>query len=81
MTSKLILDDGTEFTIEVAKSGRPVLVGFDDRGLEKIVRLIPSSIVISREVALTYGTFIETIGRFVAYFPDPADYKRVAKDL
>ncbi len=78
MSSLLKLEDGTEFDIRTAASGRVVVVGFETADLEKLLALAPRSEVEFCHRPTTYGDVKMRMGEFVAYIPNESYYLRVA---
>lgn len=81
MSSELKLSDETTFDLRFAKSGKAVVVGFQDSDLEKLLRTAPTEKVILDSREQTYQEAKERIGPIAAYIPNPADYLKVCNTL
>ncbi len=86
MSTTFYLSDGTEFRLQWCSTGRPVLVGFTESNLEKLLRLQPEErirveIGFGKE-EITYSEFLKQLGKpIAAYIPDPVDYLGIANYL
>lgn len=89
MSSILRLQDGTEFDIRMAGSlaerrERPVVVGFSEGELVRLLMTQPGEAVIFCDKNMTYGEFrdrMNDFGGIAAYVPNPRDYFRIANHL
>ena len=82
MVSYLQLSDGTEFSIYVCASNRPVVVGFEESELEKLLKLAAGDKIIFCGKETTYGEAQEKMGgSFAGYIPDLTDYLKIANTL
>lgn len=82
MSSYLRLSDGTEFRIYTCGSNRPVVVGFKESELEKLLKLtsIDKITFCGKEMEFA-GAQRLMGGPFVAYIPEVRDYLKIANHL
>jgi len=78
VSSYLTLQDGTEYDIRTAASGRCVVVG---EGLEKLMRLEDTANVTFCDTSRTWGDVKLRVGEIAAYIPNVADYLKVCNYL
>ncbi len=82
MSSYLQLPDGTEFLIYMCGSKRPVVVGFEESELEKLLKLTPTDKITFCGKEMEYAEAQRLMGGPVAaYFPHLEDYLKIANRL
>ena len=82
MSSYLRLSDGTEFSIYVCSSSRPVVVGFEESELEKLLKLTLADKVTFCGQQMDYKDAQQKMGGpFAGYIPNLADYLKIANLL
>lgn len=82
MSSYLQLSDGTEFVIYACGSNRPVVVGFKESELEKLLKLTSTDKITFCGKEMAYQEAQRLIGGpFVAYIPEVRDYLKIANHL
>lgn len=82
MSSYLRLSDGTEFLIYACGSNRPVMVGFKESELEKLLKLTPTDKITFCGKEMKYAEAQRLMGGpFVAYIPKVRDYLKIANHL
>lgn len=84
MSSYIKLQDGTEFSVRCAISGRPVIYGFQESELEKLLTLKPEDIVEfdgKEKMYRDVKAMLECHGSIAAYLPHASDYLNVCNYL
>lgn len=82
MSSSLTLSDGTEFAVYVCGSNRPVVVGFEESELEKLLKLTPNDKITFCGKEMAYKEAQRLMGgSFATYIPDIRDYWKIANHL
>lgn len=82
MSSYLQLPDGTEFLIYMCGSNRPVVVGFKESELEKLLKLTQTDKITFCGKEMAYQEAQRLMGGpFAAYIPHLEDYMKIANHL
>tara|TARA_Y100000034_G_C6867183_1_gene395401 strand:- start:1302 stop:1601 length:300 start_codon:yes stop_codon:yes gene_type:complete len=71
---RLVLQDGTKFSVYVAASGRSVITDFNGESLDKLLRLTSKEKVVFDSSECTMQEVYEKTGPFAAYIPQERDY-------
>ncbi|GEM_PF-3785974 len=84
MSSYIKLQDGTEFSVRFAASGRPVIYGFIESELEKLLTLNPEDRVEcdgEEEMYKDVKAKLDRHGSVAAYLPNASDYLKICNSL